>query len=152
MGGHHHTRMAQVEACPAPCISVKTATVAFCIQTCVTAIFDVQVHYWCCFCCARMRNGAQARVLWVRACCILHVCLLFSMTSHLLYSVLLFRTISKLNRLLEDRHLPPELCCKLRQYFRYKCLSSTNMDSMHELLNSMSPGLREEVSLRTCQV
>lgn len=62
------------------------------------------------------------------------------------------RTITKLNRLLEDRHMPAELRCKLRHYFRYKCIFATNMDCMHELLSSMSPGLRQEVSAHTCQV
>ena len=63
-----------------------------------------------------------------------------------------YRTITKLNRLLEDRHMPAALRCKLRHYFRYKCIFASNMDCMHELLSSMSPGLRQEVSAHTCQV
>lgn len=93
----------------------------------------------------------------------------------------LYRTITKLNMFLASRQIPQDLCSKLRHYFRcssgifapichhynsnagthhnrscdqcrYKCVFSTNMDDMHELLESMSPGLRKEVSAHTCKV
>ena len=92
-----------------------------------------------------------------------------------------FRTMTKLNVFLDNRHIPTQLRYKLREYFRcglladsaphqhdvsyhatsatpppvasrYKYTFASNLDGIRELLDTMSPALRQEVSQHTCRV
>lgn len=55
---------------------------------------------------------------------------------------LFFSTMGELNNFMEDINLPQHGRKRLREYFKFRCMSSVDVNSYRSLLQIMSPKLR----------
>ncbi|GMH45970.1 hypothetical protein BSKO_13934 [Bryopsis sp. KO-2023] len=57
-----------------------------------------------------------------------------------------YSTMTDLNNFMEEICLPHPERKRLREYFKYRCMNSVDVNSYQSLLHIMSPGLRDEIA------